>query len=188
MENSIKTKEHIKTQDSIDDIQYSMYKRYYKDVYRTIYYITKDKELSKDLTNEAYLKAYSKLETLDDINKFKQWVCVIGANLAKNHIRKQSKIVSFYPMEIIEDEHVTEDIVIESIIKEEQKKKLRESLEELDPDAKEIIMLRYYHNLTYEEVAKTLSLKKGTVRSRLSRAKDKLYNLFNSKGEENEKR
>lgn len=184
----MKAKEYIKIQDSMEDVQYLMYKLYYRDVYRTVYYLTKDKELSQDLTNEAYLKAYNKLETLDDINKFKQWICVIVSNLAKNHIRKHSKILFFYPMETLEDDHNTEDIVIESMAKEEQKKKLRKCLEQLDPDAKEIITLRYYHNLTYEEVAKTLSLKKGTVKSRLKRAKDKLFKLFNSEGEENEKR
>jgi len=183
VENSINAKQHIRAQDSIEDIQYLMYKLYYRDVYRTVYYLTKDKELSQDLTNEAYIKAYDKLETLDDINKFKQWICVIASNLTKNYIRKHSKLIPFYPIDTLEDNHVTEDIVIDSILKEEQKNKLKKSLEQLDPDAKEIITLRYYHNLTYEELEKTLSLKKGTVRSRLSRAKDKLYNLFNSEGE-----
>jgi len=183
VENSIEANEHIKAQDPIEDIQYLMYKLYYRDVYKTVFYLTKDKELSQDITNEAYLKAYNKLETLDDIKKFKQWICVIALNLAKNHIRKHSKLISFYNMDTLEDDNITEDIVIDNILKEEQKDKLRKSLEQLDPDAKEIIILRYYHNLTYEEVAKMLSLKKGTVKSRLSRAKDKLYNLFNSEGE-----
>jgi len=183
VENSINAKQHIRAQDSIEDIQYLMYKLYYRDVYRTVYYLTKDKELSQDLTNEAYIKAYDKLETLDDINKFKQWICVIASNLAKNYIRKHSKLISFYLMDTLEDNHVTEDIVIDSILKEEQKNKLKKSLEQLDPDAKEIITLRYYHNLTYEELEKTLSLKKGTVKSRLKRAKDKLCNLFNTEGE-----
>ena len=188
MENSIKSKDNIRNQDSKEDIQYLMYKLYYKDVYRTVYYITRDKELSKDLTNEAYLKAYCKLETLDDINNFKQWICVIAANLAKNHIRKQSKILSYYPMETLESTHTTEDIVIESIGKEDIKERVRTALKQLSPNAKEIIILRYYHNLTYEELEKTLLLKKGTVKSRLKRAKDNLYNLLNLKGEENEKR
>ncbi|ABR50761.1 RNA polymerase, sigma-24 subunit, ECF subfamily [Alkaliphilus metalliredigens QYMF] len=188
MEKAVSSKEHIKLQDSTEDIQYSMYKLYYRDVYRTVYYITKNKELSQDLTNEAYLKAYDKLKTLDDINKFKQWICVIAANLAKNHIRKHSKVISFYPMETLADDHITEDIVIENMDKEEQKEKLRNSLEQLDPDAKEIITLRYYHHLTYEDVGKALSLKQGTVKSRLRRAKDKLIKIFNSEGEENEKR
>ncbi|ABR48020.1 RNA polymerase, sigma-24 subunit, ECF subfamily [Alkaliphilus metalliredigens QYMF] len=165
-----------------------MYKRYYRDVYRTVYYITKEKELSQDLTNDAFLKAYDKIQSLDDINKFKQWICVIAANLAKNHIRKQSKVLPFYPMETLEDKHNTEDMVIEKIDLEEKREKLRRGLQQLDPDAKEILILRYYHNLTYEEMGKALSLKQGTVKSRLKRSKDKLFKIFNSEDEKNEKR
>lgn len=188
MEKPINSKYNIKAQDSVEEFQYLMYKLYYKDVFRTVYYITKDKELSKELTNEAYLKAYNKLETLNDINKFKQWVCVISANLAKNHIRKNNKFVSSYPMETLEDDKITEDIVLESIEKEETKETVQKALNQLDPDSKEIITLRYYHDLNYEELAKSLCLKKGTIKSRLNRAKNKLYNILKLVGEKNEQK
>ncbi len=63
---------------------------------------------------------------------------------------------------------------------------VRESLKRLDGVSKEIIILRYYHNLTYKELAISLDINQGTVKSRLNRAKNKLNNiLINLEGNKN---
>lgn len=75
-----------------EDHKHILYKTYYKSVFKTIYYFTKDKEISKELTNEAYIIAFEKYDTLKDIEKFKSWICSIGLNLARNYMNKNDRI------------------------------------------------------------------------------------------------
>ncbi|SNT13977.1 RNA polymerase, sigma subunit, ECF family [Anaerovirgula multivorans] len=174
--------------ETIEDVQHILYKLYYKEVFKTAYYIIKDKELAKDLVNEAYIKAYEKIDTLNDANKFKQWVCVIAANLAKNHIRKHSKIVQIDHeyMEVINaSSENPEDIVFNEMAVAETKEQVKKAIERLNADYKEVIILRYYHNFSYQEISQFLLLKEGTVKTRLRRAKGQLYKLLKKEGEEN---
>ncbi|WP_079495266.1 RNA polymerase sigma factor [Maledivibacter halophilus] len=154
-----------------------LYKKYYKTVYRTIYYCIKNKEITKELTNEAFITAFEKFYTLKDISKFKSWICAIGTNLAKKYIQKNSKLY------FIEDYNnlsiVTNNIENEIIEKMDREMKLdyiKKSLEKINPQYKEIIILRYYCDMTYIEIAGHLDISIGTVKSRISRAKKQIIN------------
>ncbi|MCC5909284.1 MAG: RNA polymerase sigma factor [Clostridiaceae bacterium] len=166
------------------ELQHILYKKYYKDVFRTAYYIVRDKEIAKDLTNEAFLKAFTKIHTLNDITKFKQWICTIASNLAKTYIAKQKKLVFSEHVEVMQiTKETPEDIVLDRIHSHEAKESVKKALEQLDPNSKEVILLRYYHNLSYKDLSTTLAIKEGTVKSRIKRAKNKLYKLLSLGGE-----
>ncbi|MFZ5969779.1 MAG: RNA polymerase sigma factor [Bacillota bacterium] len=167
-----------------EGLQYLLYKTYYKDVFRTAYYIVKDKETAKEITHEAYLRSFQRLHTLKDMDKFKAWICTIAANLSKDYIEKYSRI------NIVEDVETlypftssAEDIVIEQIWKKEVINKVRNLLDEIDPASKEILVLRYYHQLSYEMISSQLSLKLGTVKANIHRAKSKISNLLKKEGD-----
>ncbi|WP_072725901.1 RNA polymerase sigma factor [Tepidibacter thalassicus] len=170
-----------------DEQKYILYKTYYKSVFRTIYYFTRDKEISKELTNEAYIKAFENYESLNEIDKFKSWICTIGLNLAKNYVNKNKKItlISNTEMLNLQTERI-EDKIIESIQKENLRKKVRSIISKLDIKYREIIFLRYYDELSYNDISKKLNLNINTVKSRLNRAKEKIHNLIKLEGEYDE--
>ncbi|MDF2548557.1 MAG: polymerase, sigma-24 subunit, subfamily [Anaerosolibacter sp.] len=166
-----------------EEFQHSSYKAYYSSVFKTAYYIVKDKEIAKELTNEAFFKAFKNIDSLDDKSKFKQWICVIAANLAKNHIKKNAKITLVGDIEIFPNTAINEDSVSKVIETEETRKEVQEALAKLDPDSKEILILRYYNDLPYKYIADHLGLKMGTVKARINRAKEKVYKLLTKEGD-----
>ncbi len=184
LENYAKLKtEEVET---ISDIQHYLYKTYYKDVFRTIYYIINDRDISQDLVNESFIKAFNKLHTLRETDKFKPWICAIASNVAKNHIRKEKRIVSYDSLEtVIESYENLEDTILDAINEKELKAKIKVALDSLDEDSKQVIVLRYFHDFSYESVSKHLNIKEGTVKSKISRAKRKLYQLLKIEGEDN---
>ncbi|MBF8984621.1 RNA polymerase sigma factor [Lutibacter sp. B2] len=166
-----------------NDQKHILYKSYYKDVFKTIYYFTKDKEISKELTNEAYIKAFEKYDNLDEIDKFKPWICRIGLNLAKNHVTRNNRIT------LVEDTESLnlisgnmEDEVIDKIQKKHIRQKVRSTISKLDIKYKEVIFMRYYNELSYNDISEKLDLNINTVKSRVNRAKEKLYNLLKMEG------
>ena len=64
----------------------------------------------------------------------------------------------------------------ESIIKDQRAIKIREVIQQLSPKYRQLIELRYFDELSYEEIAEQLDLPLGTVKAQLFRAKDMLYN------------
>ena len=172
--------------ETIVDIQHYLYEMYYKDVFRTIYYIINDKDISQDLVNESFIRAFDKLHTLKETDKFKPWICTIATNIARNYLRKERRVISFDTIEnVIEDYVDLEDTVINAINENELKVKIKIALDKLDDSSKQVVILRYFHNFSYESVAKHLKMKEGTVKSKLNRAKNKLYQLLKIEGEEN---
>ncbi|WP_432406423.1 RNA polymerase sigma factor [Wukongibacter sp. M2B1] len=171
------------------EYQYILYKKYYKDVFRTVYYIVKDKEIAKDLTHDAFLKAYKNVESLREIENIRAWLCTIASNLSKNYLRRNKK---FTMLELHSESHSTDDFVDEYVLDKIERKntqeKVRNLLNELDPDSKEILSLRYYQELPYSNISEILSLNLGTVKSKISRAKKKIFNMLKEEGEINEKR
>ncbi|MEJ8552756.1 RNA polymerase sigma factor [Tepidibacter sp. Z1-5] len=169
------------------DQKHILYKTYYKDVFKTIYYFTKDKEVSKELTNEAYIKAFEKYDNLDEIDKFKPWICRIGLNIAKNYVTRNNKITLVDDTENLNliSENM-EDEVIDKMHKNHIRQKVRNTISKLDVKYKEVIFMRYYNELSYNDISEKLDLNINTVKSRVNRAKEKLYNLLNMEGDYNE--
>lgn len=161
------------------DQQHILYKTHYKSVFKTIYYLLKDKETSKDLTQETFIKTFEKYDVLEEKHKFKSLLCNIGLNLARNHIKKYSKI------NLIEDNKLL-DLEIDSIESEfiekaqkiEVRDKVRKAISELDEKYKEVILLKYYKELSCNEIANKLNLNVNTVYTRINRAKEKISSLL----------
>jgi len=172
----------------------TMFEKSYQKVYRTAFVITSDREIAKDATQEAFLKAFQRIETLRDKSKFESWICSIVSNICKDMLIKKNKLkdknIALYDNE----DNVKHDIkeINAYVIPEaafenkELKHELHKCINELALDEQQIIFLRFYNNFSYEQISKYMNLKKGTVKSKVHRAKEKilkkLKNYFNGKG------
>lgn len=150
----------------------TLYKNYYKLVYRTVYYYVKNVDISKELTNEAFITSFEKYDTLKDVSKYRNWICRIASNLAKQYLIKNKRL---YFIEDYENLNMktksTETEVLEKFEKDEIILLIRNSLNKMNGDYKEILILRYYNKLSYKEISNNLDLNMGTVKNRLHRAK-----------------
>lgn len=143
-------------------------------VYRVAYYILRNEHDTKDIVQEAFVMGYNKMDSLRDPSKFESWICTIASNLAKTKYRKNKKevlmdnygkIISL--IKVAETFELLEDI----LEKKELKENILKQINHLNSHYKEVIVLYYYVELSYEEIAIALNISQGTVKSRMFRAK-----------------
>jgi RNA polymerase sigma-70 factor (ECF subfamily) len=162
-----------KNKNDESDLYKILFETYHKKVYKIAYYMTGNEHDAKDIVQDTFIKAFDKIDTLKDKDKFESWICTIACNLAKNKFRKSeremliddnNKIVSLFfeedinlPDKYLEDKQFREYIL--------------EQINDLDGHYKQILISYYYLDLSYDEISKALDISIGTVKSRLYRAK-----------------
>ncbi len=147
----------------------------YTELYKFIYSIIKNENLAEDILQQTLMNAYEKFDTLQDIKKFKSWIFTIAKNESLSWIRKYNREIPS------EDTYLellggsSKDIPEELLIKCEIKEQVKESIKMLNPVDQEIIYLRYYYDLSLNEIALILNLNENTVKTKHKRAKKKIY-------------
>lgn len=143
-----------------------LFRQCYDKLYRVAYSITRDKELSKDSVQQAFFQSYKKINQLKDKGKFPAWVTTITIHEAKNMV-KSSKRLKAVP--------ITDDIHSKAVDSFEHayiiKDQVTRVLNVLSVHDSEVLVLRYYSDLTLEEIASILNITKSNAKVRLHRAK-----------------
>lgn len=140
-------------------------------VYRVAKAILNKEEDIEDAVSESILKAYKNIQTLKDEAFFKTWLIRIVINESNNLYKKRAK-------EIAVDKEHFKDIQVNDNYKDLS---LYNAINSLDDDLRITTILFYFEDMKYKDIAKLLNVREGTIKSRLSRAKEKLYNIL--KGE-----
>ncbi|NMD70441.1 RNA polymerase sigma factor [Bacillus sp. DNRA2] len=155
-----------------------LYSMYSKRLYFTAFKIVHDHHLAEDIVQETFLKAYKKMETIDDVSKVAAWLNAISARTAIDFLRsKQRKNYLVSDHTLIESvlyesncQNQTEDEVSQHFFEQE----LNDSMADLSKEYKEVLELKINHGLKEQEIATFLQLKPTTVKNRLYRARKKL--------------
>ena len=129
--------------------------------YRFAFTYAKNKEDAEDILNESVVKALRSINSLRDPEKIKPWFYRIIANTALTHIKSRQKIV-YLEYEDMEN--------LDSVTDDYSNLNFNELIEKLDPKYKSIIVLRFFENMTIQEVASVLALNENTVKTRLYKA------------------
>lgn len=140
---------------------------------------------AQDLAQEAFIRAYRALDSFRGDSDFGTWLHRITVNVWLNSRRKQRVDTSVSldePIQTTEGSMTREvpswDHDPESILMDAQMSELmQKALDDLSKEQKAVLLLREIEELSYEEIAVTMNCSLGTVRSRLSRAKDALRKL-----------
>ncbi|GIW64386.1 MAG: RNA polymerase sigma factor [Patescibacteria group bacterium] len=151
--------------------------RYQKKIEKYVFYLTNRKEEVDDLVQEIFIKVFVNLNSFDIKKKFASWLFRIAHNQVVNFFKKYKNKLSLDEKIMIVDESNIE----ENIEKDEVKKILNSCLEKIPIGYKEIILLYYFEELSYEEISDSLKIPIGTVSIRLSRAKKFLKKLCQEK-------
>lgn len=128
---------------------------------------------AEDLTQEALLRGYQSLNTLADPEKFGCWLHGIALRTCLDWLkRKEHQQVGFAA--IGGDENGLDGLVelpLESLVRSEQSRSLVAEVEALPADCREAIMLYYYDDVTYQDIADLLGVSAATVNARLTKAR-----------------
>ena len=160
----------------------------YKDrLLNFIYRYINDLDRSEDLVQDTLLKLYTHKDSYKEIAKFSTWLYTIAANLAKTELRKIKRRKTFSVSELSSDDREfiiasTERGPGEENFSQNFEKNVHNALAELPDDFKTIIILRDIQELSYDEISKIVELPLGTVKSRINRARLKLYECLKNKG------
>ena len=129
-----------------------------------------------DASQEAMLSAYKNLDKLEREEYFSTWMIRIMINKCYDVIKKNKKIV--YLNQKLEQE---EDLYYD---KYKEESVVEKSLSQIDSDLRIVALLYYYNDFPISKISEICSIPEGTVKSRLSRCRDKLYTLIKEEGDE----
>lgn len=139
--------------------------------------ITKDEEESLDIVSDSYIKAFASLDKLENDEKFPAWFNQIVANRCRDYLKK-AKPMHLSDMtedgEEFEIEDVDGEIPDELLENKDVIECVRRVVESLPEEQRMCVILRYYDEMSLQEIADTLEVSLGTVKSRLSRANKKM--------------
>lgn len=173
MENKI-TIEGIKSgnKDSFD----KLYEEYHLQLYRTAFLILGNKEDSEDVLQETFVSVFMNIRTLKDESKLIPWMFSILRNKAYSKYKKRQRE---FPDE---DIYFRVDQNIQSYLEEDFALifDMRNYLMKLKPKEREVLVLYYYNDFTIEEIANICKTFKGTVKSRLHRARKQMKEELNA--------
>lgn len=155
--------------------------KYYRKIYNLAYRFVGDAEEANDLAQEIFTAAYQNLKKFRGDAKFSTWLFQIATNRGKNrfkYLKRRGFFANKGQTESDEDRESAQRAIPdnstnpETILAGKQIQKLvQEAIDQLDPDHKEIVILRDIEGLSYEEIARILNLPEGTTKSRLHRAR-----------------
>lgn len=127
--------------------------------------ILRDDNDIADAMQETIYSAYKGISDLKNAEMFKPWLLRIMVNKCNDILRKQDKVI---PVEEVEEVIVVDEYKVHNNY-------IYEAVETLEDDLKILVMLYYYEDMAIEDISNRLKIPKGTIKSRLSRARAKLY-------------
>ncbi len=160
--------------------------RYRDAIYYMLLKMVNNASDAEDLTIEAFGKAFKNIQQYAPNYAFSTWLFKIATNNCIDFIRK--KKASHISLDQNDDEHEKASMDIqapvmdpeETMINEQKIKLMRSIVDKLKPRYRKLIELRYFKELSYEEIAEELELPIGTVKAQLFRARELLYNILKS--------
>lgn len=153
------------------------------DVYALLYRLTTDAEEARDLTQETFLRAFQSIDRFRGDSSLKTWIYRIAINQARNRWRwwrrrKRDVTVSLDATDEHRDTPLAATLPSDNspspeqeTLAHEREAQLREALQGLRRSYREAVILRDVEGFSYEEIARTLQISIGTVKSRISRGR-----------------
>ncbi|MCF8200117.1 MAG: sigma-70 family RNA polymerase sigma factor [Sulfuritalea sp.] len=165
-------------------------RRFQDRVFGFILRMNNSRDEAMDLTQETFMKAYQALPTWRPDARFSTWLFQIARNATLDILRRR-QLVEFVPLDAGQPEGEALDPPDDAPLPEEHLSGrqrialLEQSLHELPVEQREILLLRELENMSYADIAVTLNIEAGTVKSRLARARTAVLAKFQHHAGEN---
>ena len=152
----------------------------------SVFKYCKDLDLSQDIAQEAFVKAYRSIDKFRGDSSFYTWIYRIAINTAKNYFSSKSRGAEVYNEDILDN--ALSDLSMDSenpetlLEADELKDAVMEAFQNLPDDIRSTLSLREYDGLSYEEIAKVQNCPIGTVRSRIFKGREIINETFSRLG------
>lgn len=148
-------------------------------VYNLALRVVKDENEALDLTQETFVRAWTALPNFKGQSQFRTWLYRIVTNLCYNRLPNLRRSLNDLGDDVMEDIPAIASTFanpVHEMESNETRKHLHQAVEALEENYRLLITLRYQNELSYEEIASTLNLPLGTVKTGIFRAKEQLRN------------
>jgi len=147
-------------------------RRYYPAMVAIAHSVLGDRHLAEDAAQQAFAKAAVKLPQLKKESRFAGWLAVICRNVAKDMARRTENLRTTDDLSTIADKSNDDDTT----------ETVREAISKLSASARELIFLRYYDGMSYEQISEVLGISEQAISGRLRRAKKKMADYLRRNG------
>jgi len=160
-----------------------------KNVYNLALKMTGNEDDALDISQDAFLKAYRQLSSFRGESRFSVWLYRLTYNLCIDFLRKKPRAATV-PLTYQDDSGQVHELELpdfrnlpeDKVMRGEMRKAIVDSIKELGQSHREILVMREITGMSYGEMAQSLNMSEGTVKSRLARARRSLVNILAEKG------
>ncbi len=166
-----------------DQVLQDLMLSYGDDVWNFAYYLTKRADAADDIAQDVFFSAYSRLYSFRGEASMKSWLLSITRNKALNFVKTAwiRKVALLDVLPVSRDAAPSaEKIAFDRIASRE----VWEGVMELPLKFREVVILTYHYHLSIEEIASSLGISEGTVKSRMFRAKKRMASILRQKSDE----
>jgi RNA polymerase sigma-70 factor (ECF subfamily) len=186
---SIETEELVRRCQRGDELAIgALIRRYQNYVFRLCFLVMRSEQDAEDMAQETFIRAFRALPRFEvrEGASFEAWLYRIAVNACRSRMRRKWYQVLPWPSpapDVVAEPEAQPDRLV---IKDERRNEILEAIDSLGEKHRLVVILRYYAGLSNEEIAQTLSIPSGTVRSRLHTARQRLKAALADKEEEME--
>jgi RNA polymerase sigma-70 factor (ECF subfamily) len=153
-------------------------RKYQKPIYNLALRMVRKPEDAEDITQTVFVKAYEKLEMYDSSHQFFSWVYRIAINESINFSKKQKRLEE-YESGVSGSRKVTP---ADEFGADDLTERIGQAILALKMDYRLVIVLKHYHDYSYQEMSDVLGIPEKTVKSRLFSARQQLKEILKSEG------
>lgn len=159
----------------------ALYQKYESAIFNYVYRTMGDRQDALDMTQDTFLKAYKALPKTSDDLRLEAWLYRIASNVCLDELRHR-KLVKWTPwadfVTVFHPSQVAKDNPEKDVIHTENTEEVLLILEEMHPKYRMALILREYHDLSYDEITEVLGTTKASVKSTLFRAREKFRQVY----------
>lgn len=146
---------------------------YERPVYNLAYRMLGDPTEAEDAAQETFVRAYRALSTYEPERKFVNWLLSIASHYCIDRLRQKGRSVPISLDGPLPDEWLASDMGSpeQQVSAKEEREQVHQILEMLPPAYRAAVILRYWHDMSYQEIATVMSTSESAIKSRLHRAR-----------------
>jgi RNA polymerase sigma-70 factor (ECF subfamily) len=168
----------------------ALVRRYQNYVYRLCYLVMRNEQDAEDMTQETFIRAFRALPRFEirEGTSFEAWLYRIAVNRCRSRMRRKWYQVLPWPNPAPQLAANLDAQPEQAVMQGERRNEVLEAVNSLGEKHRLVVILRYYAGFTNEEIAQTLKIPSGTVRSRLHTARQRLRKLLATEEEQGDQR
>jgi len=149
----------------------TLYEQWYSRLFQLAYRILLNEELAQEATQRAFINIYRRQEQLSQVKNFRQWLYRIVLNCTMDILREQKRRRNHHPIQNVSEKQLAHqpDGMLKQMQRKELQKLFQGIFQQIPTEQRMVVVLKIYHNVTFEEIGKMLQISSNTAKSRFYR-------------------